>query len=196
MALNIECESRIMLSKEEYKTLLAFYKGKSKTHYIRQVNHYIDSTTFDLRNANRKSLRIRDINGNKSELTLKLKGFDGDKEYNEYISKETKDSFFNKGIFPEGEIKNILSNSKIDISKLKVLTSLSTIRYEKKIDDYLIVIDKNEYNGIVDYNMEIEAPSMKRAYEVMNECCQKFGLTFKEKYDTKSKRALQSILRK
>lgn len=194
MALNIECEARTMLTEEQYQDIISRHlREKGNSVFIKQVNRYIDSEDFDLRNLNRKSLRIREINNGIIELTLKLKGSNGDKEYTEIISPLDVHEFEQKGIFPRGEIKDILLKDNVILSKLKILTSLSTLRYEEHFEDYLIVIDKNEYNGITDYNLEIEAPSMERAEEVMTFYCLKYNLTRTKNYQTKSKRAIQSI---
>lgn len=191
--LNIECEDRVMLTEEEYFEVLAFYlRNKSEIDFIMQTNIYIDSVDFILRKSG-KSLRIRTINGKYSELTLKIKGKEGDKEYNEILPLSKLNDFTINGIFPDGEIKNILILDGININFLQVLTSLDTRRYEEKIEDYLLVIDKNDYNGITDYNLEVEAPSKSRAHEVMISICEKFKISYSSEYITKSSRALSSI---
>lgn len=191
--LNIECEDRVMLTEEEYFEILAFYlRNKSETDFIMQTNIYIDSVDFVLRKSG-KSLRIRTINGKYSELTLKIKGKEGDKEYNEILPLNKLNDFTINGIFPDGEIRNILVLDGININFLQVLTSLDTRRYEEKIEDYLLVIDKNDYNGITDYNLEIEAPSKTRAHEAIISICEKFNISYSNEYITKSSRALSSI---
>lgn len=194
MSLNIECEARVMLTEDQYHDILSHHLREEGTYsFIKQTNYYIDSDDFSLRDLNRQSLRIRDIVDGVFELTLKIKNPNGDEEYNQIITPIDVKNFKEKGMFPEGEVKNLLLKNNVDISKLKILASLYTLRYEEHLDDYLVVIDKNEYNGITDYNLEIEAPTVERANEVMLYYCSKYKIIFSNHYDTKSKRAIKSI---
>ena len=63
---------------------------------------------------------------------------------------------------------------------------------EAKENDYLVVIDQNIYNGIIDYDLEIEASSMKRAKEAILNICERFKLEYKKGYTSKSSRAFQT----
>lgn len=192
MALNIECEERIMLSEEEYhKILTPIMRGDADAKFIIQKNDYIDTLDHFLKN-NHMVLRIRTVLMGPTELTLKIKDPNGDKEYNEYLPVIALDNFYTKGIFPEGEIRNIIISMGKNVHELKVLTSLETRRYEEKFVDHLLVLDKNIYNGIEDYNLEIEAESMEVAKAKMEEYCQKYNLKYIP-CKSKSRRALDTI---
>lgn len=196
MSLNIECEARVMLNEDQYHEILSRHlRDKGESVFLKQTNYYIDSENFDLRVLNRKSLRIRDITDGALELTLKIKDPMGDKEYNQIITPIEFEEFKSSNRFPNGEIKTLLEESGVNIQDLKILTSLYTLRYEEHIDDYLVVIDKNQYNGITDYNLEIEAPSVQRAEEVMQFYCLKYKIAYSKHYDTKSKRAIETRLK-
>ena len=195
MSLNIECEDRVMISEANYYDILTPLLKRSNEHpFILQTNIYIDTEDHFIKN-NIGVLRFRIIQPLNIELTLKIKNKDGDREYNEPVLFQNYQLFKEKNILPEGEIKNLLVNilKVSDLSTvLRPITTLDTRRYEEKIDDYLLVLDKNSYNGIEDYNLEIEAFSVKRAKEVMQKYCKEYGIEYKP-CKSKSRRALESI---
>lgn len=195
MSLNIECEDRVMISEANYYDILTPLIRRSNEHpFILQTNIYIDTEDHFIKN-NYGVLRFRVIQPLNIELTLKIKGKDGDKEYNEPVLMQNFLLFKEKNILPEGEIKQLLIHilKVSDLSTvLKTITTLDTRRYEEKIDDYLLVLDKNTYNGVEDYNLEIEAPNMERARQVMQEYCKTYGIEYKP-CKSKSRRAFDSI---
>ena len=195
MSLNIECEDRVMISESNYYDILTPLLRRSNEHpFILQTNIYIDTEDHFIKN-NIGVLRFRIIQPLNIELTLKIKNKDGDREYNEPVLFQNYQVFKETNELPEGEIKQLLIHLlKVSDLKsvLKPITSLGTRRYEEKIDDYLLVLDKNTYNGIEDYNLEIEAPSVERAQEVMQKYCKTYGIEYK-KCKSKSRRALDSI---
>ena len=197
MSLNIECEDRVMISESNYYDILTPLLRRSNEHpFILQTNIYIDTADHYIKN-HIGVLRIRVIQPLNIELTLKIKDKDGDKEYNEPILFQNYQLFKEKNILPEGEIKQLLTQilKTSDLtSVLSPITTLDTRRYEEKIDDYLLVLDKNSYNGIEDYNLEVEAISVERAKEVMQKYCKEYGIEYKP-CKSKSRRALDSIIK-
>ena len=195
MSLNIECEDRVMIYESNYYDILTPLLRRSNEHpFILQTNIYIDTADHYIKN-HIGVLRIRVIQPLNIELTLKIKDKDGDKEYNEPVLFQNYQLFKEKNILPEGEIKQLLTQilKTSDLtSVLSPITTLDTRRYEEKIDDYLLVLDKNSYNGIEDYNLEVEAPSVERAKEVMQKYCKEYGIEYKP-CKSKSRRALDSI---
>lgn len=192
MPLNIECEERIMISEEQYLKILEFYLRKEpNSRFINQKNDYIDTPDLYLKN-NHMVLRMRTIYGSASEFTLKIRGEDGDKEYNQLVMIGELQSFVEHHLLPNGEILAILKEMGVDTANLSVKTSLETRRFEEKEDDYLLVLDKNRYSDITDYNLEIEAPTKARATEVIKMFCEKYGLTY-EPCKSKSRRALEAM---
>ena len=114
-------------------------------------------------------LRIRSIKGkNARELTYKVKGEDGDLEYNQLLTYLKFTGIVFAHCFPAGEVLNKLKEDNIDVSSLRVITELRTRRMEVKLKDSNIVLDANEYNGIIDYDLEIESKiSKNHAKEVL-----------------------------
>ena len=137
-------------------------------------------------------LRIRTIYMGEIELTLKVKGEDGDKEYTQLLPLTAVNEYKSTNILPEGEAKNILIKEKIDLNNLRIITYLETRRYQEKIDDYLLVLDKNFYNNNIDFNIEIEADSIERAKQVMEMYSKKYNFEHIA-CKSKSRRAFESI---
>ena len=164
----------MIISESNYYDILTPLLRRSNEHpFILQTNIYIDTEDHFIKN-NIGVLRFRIIQPLNIELTLKIKNKDGDREYNEPVLFQNYQVFKETNELPEGEIKQLLIHLlKVSDLKsvLKPITNLDTRRYEEKIDDYLLVLDKNTYNGIEDYNLEIEAPSVERAQEVMQKYC-------------------------
>lgn len=177
---SLECEKRAMLTFDQYKRLVADYIGKYVDYKIIDIeNIYFEDDNFSLK-ANHSILRKRIIDGNKEELTLKIKGDKGDIEINETMESHP-------------EIDKELNYK---FNNYHPLTSLKTKRIEIEIDDYLLVIDQNFYNGIIDYDVEVEAPTIEKAEKVILDICDKYGVIYKKDYPSKTFRAIASMKNK
>lgn len=195
MSKDIENEERLMLSEEEYSLLMDEYSSKDNAKMIEQINYYFDDENLSLMHSH-KVLRVRLINQNIYELTMKIKGTSttGDTELNTYI-KSLDDFKLEKGIDPIiNEI--ILEIEKSTSNEIKLITSLETKRLEVKYDNHLLVIDKNKYLDVIDYDLEIEAPTKKIAKDIILEYASKYSLTYKKGYISKSRRAFNYLLNK
>lgn len=189
-----EFESRIMLTFDEYMHIVSFYmKLYPEHHFLQNTNVYLDSDDLYLRKLH-VTLRIRTINDVKCELTAKIKGENGDQEINDDISFKEMDALLNEGRFPEGNVKNYLLGLSYPLSAYKQIVTLYNRRLEIKYDDHLLVIDKNIYNDITDYNLEIEVDKdINLAKEKLAYYIQKFHLSLhKQKYVGKAHRAIMS----
>ena len=176
---NIECEERVMLTFEQYQTLIGVYMMKDPAFkYLEIENIYLDDENLSIK-RNHKMLRIRHTNGIE-ELTLKIKGDNGDIEINETLSSHP-------------EIDKALDNK---FDQYHPITTLKTKRLEADMKDYLVVIDMNEYSGIIDYDLEIEAPSMEIAKREITAICKKYHIIYNENYKSKSSRAIKKAMEK
>ena len=172
---NIECEDRVMVTFDQYRRLLAHFVARDPHFHILEIeNTYLDDDKLSLKNSHRV-LRIRKSN-NEIELTLKIKGENGDLEINETPEKHP-------------EIDKMLNN---EFDKYHPIAKLNTSRVEVRIDDYLVVLDMNKYNGIIDYDLEVEANTLKKAKKVVKSICHSFGLKYKKDYHSKSSRAINT----
>ena len=189
----MEYEKRVMLSEEQYFSLVSYYL-RQNPHYpfINQTNYYFETEDLFLR-QNHAVLRVRSIVNQGSELTLKIKEEKGDKEITDRLSYPQFTSLINDNIFPNTPVCEEVIRLGRSLYEYKLLTKLETTRLEIQEDDYLVVIDKNNYNGITDYNLEIEASNRKKAEEIILKFCKNFSIEYKKDYVSKSKRALASI---
>ncbi|WEV45442.1 CYTH domain-containing protein [Streptococcaceae bacterium ESL0687] len=162
MTTNLEIEYKSLLSMDEYDRLKKYF---SHVPPIRQVNHYLDSTDFIMR-ENRLALRIRTFD-DAAEMTLKVPQAIGNMEHNAKLTlKEAQDMLDQKKInenLPQlADILSILRDNKIDINQITVLGKLMTIRQETKTDIGLMALDKNTYASICDYELELEVTDARK----------------------------------
>ena len=99
------------------------------------------------------------------------------------------------GVFPSGNVKNFLLSLERPLSEYQAITSLHNRRLEIEFPDHLLVIDKNVYNDIIDYNLEIETQSdINLAKQYLKLYIDKFNLSLKDQpYIGKASRAIMSV---
>ena len=189
-----EFESRIMLTEEEYFNVVSYFmKLQPNKQFLQIVNTYYDTDNLFLRKQH-ITLRTRVTNDSKYELTLKVQDSNGDDEINDGLTKNEFDLLLNRGVFPQGNVKNYLLSLTYSLDNYKQLTSLYNRRLEIEENHHLIVIDKNTYSGIIDYNLEIESKdSIQSAVRVLNQYIKLFNLSqVNQKYAGKASRAIKA----
>lgn len=157
---HLEIEYKTLLTKNEYQQLLPLF---SKIKATKQINYYIDTADFSIRDA-KMALRVRAFD-NRSELTLKIPQQVGNMEYNQSLTLEKCRTLINTCVLPEGEIRTLLTHAAINLNELKVLGSLTTIRYEKETTIGLMALDENHYFDKTDYELELEVTDTKTGKE-------------------------------
>jgi len=171
MSTNIEIESKVLLTKDDFEKVLDALRA-DRYKRIRQVNHYIDSEDQVLRRLG-CALRIREKD-EEFELTLKTPLSEGLLEKNENISWRDFENLSERQIFPDGNIRKFLLILGVKVSDLKVLTSLCTERIHVEFEGFGLALDKNIYSNIFDYELEVESSSIERAQQeienILNEC--------------------------
>lgn len=191
MATNIEIEAKCLISKEDYNKIIDFYNA-DKYDRVKQINHYIDTNDLKLKNAG-ISLRIREKDI--FIMTLKAPMAEGLLEKNEKISWRQYEDFRDKYIFPQCSIKDVIMMLNINPQELKIQVSLETERI--KMDNFKnegdFSIDKNTYNGIIDYELELEGNSLKKAKDALKEICEEVGIPYIDNLKNKQLRALETI---
>ncbi len=186
MSTNLEIEVKALINEKDYLLLI---KNFQKQTYV-QINFYID---LDKDKLNKHlGLRIRYKN-DEYELTLKEDYLDGRLETNQIISSITFNAFKEKHIFPQGEVKSRLQSLNIDVAKLKIIGQLKTTRTDIKYNSSLISIDKNEYNNLIDYEVEVEDSSLKKAKEKIATFLKDNDIEFKENKISKLERFNSSL---
>lgn len=191
-----EYEARLMLDEERYFFIVTYYMNITPNkHFIQNANYYFDTNDLFLRSQH-MTLRVRTINDVKSELTLKIKGDNGDDEINDRLTPQETELLINKSIFPYGQVRNRLMLLPYSLDKYHQIASLFNRRLEIEFDNYTLVIDKNTYGNVVDYNLEIESKvGIEHAKEVLKEYINKFNLKVSnEKYHGKATRAIDEAV--
>lgn len=193
-----EFESRLMLTESEYFAIVShFMRLHPDKQFLKNVNIYFDTEELYLR-KHHHNLRVRIINDAKCELTMKISRPNGDDEINDLLTKKDADALLKEGKFPEGNVKQYLLTLPYHLDSYKEITTLNNIRLEIENDDHLLIIDKNSYSDIVDYNLEVEAKdSMETANKRMREYMKQFNIAEPtQKYVGKSHRAIIAATKK
>ena len=193
-----EYETRIMLTESEYFEIASHYmRLHPNKQFLKNTNIYFDTEDLFLR-KNHITFRIRIINDVKSEITIKIKGANGDDEINDSLTGKDVELFLKERSLPEGDVRNFLLSLPYTFDAYKEITTLYNVRLEIEEDDHLLVIDKNIYNDITDYNLEIEtADNIESARKWLDYYTQKFSLANRgQKYVGKAHRAIMSAIKK
>lgn len=191
--INKEYEARAMISEAQYIDIYNHFSSlKRRKFYLENTNIYFDTPKHDIINSG-MVLRLRNINNKEYELTLKIKDVNFDKEINLQISKSHYNSLLNDFKLSKGEIKEELIKRNIDTETIKKITTLTTHRLEVFFTKYILVIDKNFYSNIVDYDVEVESTSRESAKKYLESKLAPFGVTYKKGYISKSRRAFLSL---
>ena len=187
---NYEYEARAMISESIYKSLTEkfFFSDINKKALV-NINTYFDNDSLFLSN-NHMVLRIREVNENERELTLKIKGEKGDIEINHSLTSYEYKNMMEKSIVPASNVKNKLVELGLSLSEVKMIVTLKTERLEVHYPKYTFVIDKNYFRDKVDYNVEVESSSKRRAIHHLNKEMKDFKIKYKKGYISKSRRAI------
>ncbi|MEI3607847.1 CYTH domain-containing protein [Pseudogracilibacillus sp. SE30717A] len=188
MAQEIEIEYKVLLSKEKYDELES--KLPFPNHSITQINYYFETNNFQLK-KHKSALRIREKN-NKFTLTLKQPHENGILETHDPLSKDEFLSWINNKPIPKPSIGQQLQKLTINEYDLHYYGSLKTERKIFEQDDVLYMLDKSFYNGIIDYELEIEANSREVGYHAFRNLLEKFNIKVKRPI-TKIERFFNSL---
>ncbi len=175
---HIEYEERVLINQSDYEKVIEDIKlsGRSLSH-LKIENVYLDNDNSFIQ-KHHYMLRVRTTNGANKELTLKYKLKDNSSiEINETLESH---ALIDKEI--EGDLKDY-----------KEVAKLVTDRVEVEMDDYLLVIDKNDYHGITDYDLEIESNNQQYSRKIVEFYCKKYGFKYDPNYKTKSHRAFEMV---
>ncbi len=192
MATNIEIEAKVLITEEEYERLVKSLSKNVVAEYD-QINYYIESKDFDLQKKG-ISLRVRLLDG-KYTMTLKAPLSEGLLEKNCVLTKEDFEVLLKKNIFPDNDISEFLKMLGFKVSELSIITSLKTHRIETKYgqEAYEFSVDKNEYNWIVDFELEMANDSLLKAKTQLQKICYQVGINYEDNPKSKQTRALESI---
>lgn len=192
-----EFEARVMISEEQFRTIMSFYREREPTlKIIKNENFYFDTTSSTLAKCH-ISLRLRIVDEHEYEFTCKTKKDDYSLEITDCLDIEAGQQLLLNNVFPAGEVKKHLGNLIENNNKCYLLASLTNERLEVKENDHLLVIDKNIYGQFIDYNLEVESTNLAKAQHVLTHYCDFFNIKVTdEKYRGKSWRAISGCGKK
>ncbi|SHM41419.1 CYTH domain-containing protein [Gracilibacillus kekensis] len=179
MTQEIEIEFKNLLTKEEYQRLINHFHTSIRTEMI-QKNHYFETADFQIK-KHHAALRIREKE-NTFQMTLKQPNPQGAgllETHANLTSTEATSSL--KGNFvAKAEIENALNTMGVSHTDLRYGGMLKTYRIELNYKDTLIVLDKSDYNGHTDYELELEAQEEAYGLKVFNEILSKHSISIRK----------------
>lgn len=176
MVQEMEYEKKLLLTYDEFQRVRQFFPFQNGP--IVQTNDYFETIDFLLRNK-RCALRIRHIE-NEYTLTLKEQRENGILETHAPLTKEQVIEWKNNDIQHTNHVIERLATLSIPLHKLQWIGSLTTERWINKQDKIAYMLDRSYYNGIVDYEIEVEAPSIERANSALQKLMTSYHLTKKQ----------------
>ena len=188
MANEYEIRFRTLLTKGEYLRLTKQFPDAPSNL---QINYYFDTPRFTLK-ASEMVLRVRKRTA--YELTLKRKKGYNKYEVNVELTEAEFQEFLTSKVIPSEEIKNEIGDL-IKGQEIVNYMSLSTFRIFFPFKKGTIALDKCEYIGETDYELEYEAVTYEQGRREFVELVKEFGIAYK-RGETKIKRAYNALKRK
>lgn len=202
----IEQELKYQLSKNNFYLIKEYFLDNfEQFNEFEQINYYFDSTDFCLKNQGIIS-RIRKINNNKYEFTIKHK-LKGEKKCNIHIKNEDT-IYLNKScalnIIESKNFKNYpylfknisnLYDGNLNIEDLILLGELKTIRnlYSKNNGNEEICLDQSYYFDQIDYEIEWETTDINKANIELLTIFENLNITPIDNYDSKTTRFIKRL---
>lgn len=184
---HVEIEFKMLLNEKTYKKIVDDYKSQKSDEYD-QTNYYLFHPELDKR---RYSFRIRYKKGS-YELTLKTPAQIGLNEYNLSIDENIKNQIFCHQRV-SNKIFDLLEKENINYKELICGYFLTTHRIDIPLENGLLSIDKNEYNGHIDYEIEFEVNDYDKGFKQFQQIIQPYGLIYHGNCLSKTRRMKQTL---
>ena len=175
MTKNIEIEFKTFISEDVYNNLIKEFELEN--NIFSQTDYYFDTEDTILMQE-KTVLRIRQ-KGSNYKLTKKTRAEVGADETHLLISKEQAENFLQNGF--DAKIINLPYY-------VKNIAQLTTHRASTPYKNGTLFLDKSEYYGKVDYEIEYEVDEEKEGLKDFKNFLDSHNITFKESI-RKSKRA-------
>ncbi|PKK97289.1 MAG: hypothetical protein CVV58_01995 [Tenericutes bacterium HGW-Tenericutes-3] len=146
MTKNIEIEFKTSVSLEKYNELLQLFNLEN--NIFKQINHYFDTDDFDL-NHEKIVLRIRQKGDNHFKVTLKSQSEKGAFESHVLLKKSQAEEMIKNGF----NTKDFFEDLDYFVT---FKASLVNHRVSTPYENGTLFLDRCEYCGIVDYEIEYE----------------------------------------
>lgn len=151
----IEIEYKILLNISQHNKILDSVDFK---YYVEQINYYFETEDKSLA-KHKITLRVRNIEDKYFLMLKESKGVVADETITEISLEQFKYMVQEQKLF-SSEIKDII-DSRIGSVVLSNQASLMTKRYYTPYMDCVLFLDESHYYGMVDYELELEAPSIE-----------------------------------
>lgn len=156
----IENEFKIMLTEEQYNAIRTMYSWDSEKQ---QVNTYYDNADLEC-SARHITVRVRSVSG-KYYLQMKLPA---EQTGNGAVSRiELEQELDGIPQVLEPELLKKLSGA--ELPEVRLLGTLTTFRSVKKFPGAEIDLDRSDYFGRTDYELEVEYTDEAAAQSVISE---------------------------
>lgn len=172
MAQEIEIEFKNILTREEFIKIKSFLPFPSEG--IIQTNYYFETPNFSLKKY-RAALRIREKNG-KYQLTLKEPHHVGLLETHDKLTEKEALAWLNGEPAGKTNIEKQLGKMNLSAEQLVYHGKLMTSRWEYHDRHLTYVLDKSDYHGQSDYELEIEAPSYDEGWQAFKNLLQRLSI--------------------
>lgn len=163
----IENEFKIMLTEEQYNAIHSMFDWDSEKD---QVNSYYDSPEMECSNRH-ITVRVRSVSG-KFLLQMKLPATGTDNGAVSRVELEKQLESIPEIIY--GEVLKELSGA--ELHDVRYLGTLSTFRSVKEFPGAEIDLDRSEYFGRTDYELEIEYTDEAAAEAILSDITAKIPL--------------------
>jgi uncharacterized protein YjbK len=180
---NLEIEYKTLIHEAQYRLLL---KSFPFGHSFTQTNVYYDTSLNQFKAIN-VSCRIRSVN-NTHELTFKVPTKQGKLEYNFSVSLN------DSSVFNRMDITQFMDSLNIQDTLIKqgqLITQRCTL--QRAYGE--LCLDKNTYNGRVDYELEYEVDINKQTEGLLDyrSILNSLGLSYQKNAPSKIKRCLSTV---
>lgn len=156
--LNLEHEAKTLISAGEFANLLHKYQLNQP---IIQRNIYLE-TRGEYYRKQGGALRIRSYNDERFELTLKLKNGRSNDEYNLALTTSEFKNIIKTNNLPEFQVP-------LELKKPELQYTTITKRHKLPYQNYIIEIDETLFETTTDYEIEVEAESIIKAEQILNQ---------------------------
>ncbi|TFB15047.1 CYTH domain-containing protein [Filobacillus milosensis] len=150
----IEIEFKNILNEKQYNQLREKWFNDQEPK--KQTNYYFETDDFQLKN-HQSALRIRKKN-DQYIATLKQPRDEGLLETHDQLTDDEANQWFDNQVILKENIQKQLSPLNIDLDQINYKGELTTYRLEKSVNNFIVVLDYSRYNGVEDFELEIESP--------------------------------------
>ena len=187
MSTYLEIEYKILLSEVMYHQILSDYRLDIINQYT-QTNYYIMHQLLD---THRFMLRIREKQGT-YELTLKEPMKEGNLETNLTLTKDEAIAILHKQ-YIKNSIFEKLSFLSIPVQDFDTTHSMQTLRTDINHPLGILSLDKNYYQDVIDYELELEVHDNKLGQQAFVQLLNTYGVSYQQNCPSKIKRLKQLL---